>query len=511
LNGDRIWTHFRLARLACLPFCVLGTAVCYLWARDLYGTRAGVLASLIWSLSPSVLAHGQAITPDVGAAALAGWAGYLFWRFLGQPTWGRATFAGLSLGFALLSKLTLLALVVVWPLLAAVYGWRRWRPDGAFFSRTLKVTYVLGLAVYVLNAGYLFEGTGTRLGEFEFRSELLSGVSGPPRATGANRFAETLLGALPLPVPKWYVLGLDFVRQEMETGYATYLLGQWKHGGWWHYYVCVLLFKEPLGTLVLVALAVSATISPSKGGGVPRFSLDELCVLLPGIVLFVLVSSNTGVNRDVRYILPCFPFLFVWAAKAAMFRWNVAPWRAALTAVATGWMVVSSLLASPHYLSYFNELAGGPAGGPRFLLHSNVDWGQDLYLLRDWLRENDPGPVGLAETHIISPAYAGIEDFYRPNRWPAPPEQANEPLSAVGPQPGWYVISANHLYGFPTGLSDWHTKPEWFLDSPSLRYFQMLEPVDRIGFSLYVYHVRIGDANRMRQALGLPPLEEKGR
>ena len=48
-----------------------------------------------------------------------------------------------------------------------------------------------------------------------------------------------------------------------------------------------------------------------------------------------------------------------------------------------GWSIISSLSVYPHSLSYFNELVAGPTGGPKHLIHSNVDWGQDLLFLRN--------------------------------------------------------------------------------------------------------------------------------
>jgi hypothetical protein len=42
------------------------------------------------------------------------------------------------------------------------------------------------------------------------------------------------------------------------------------------------------------------------------------------------------------------------------------------------WMLSSSLWIYPHSLSYFNESIGGPLNGPKHLLGSNVDWGQDM-------------------------------------------------------------------------------------------------------------------------------------
>ncbi len=59
-----------------------------------------------------------------------------------------------------------------------------------------------------------------------------------------------------------------------------------------------------------------------------------------------------------------------------------------LVAASFGWFLASSLWIYPHSLSYFNESIGGPLNGPKHLLGSNVDWGQDWKYLADWTREN---------------------------------------------------------------------------------------------------------------------------
>jgi len=46
------------------------------------------------------------------------------------------------------------------------------------------------------------------------------------------------------------------------------------------------------------------------------------------------------------------------------------------------------LRVSPHYLAFFNELAGGPGSGHRVLVDSNLDWGQDLKGLRNWMSDH---------------------------------------------------------------------------------------------------------------------------
>jgi hypothetical protein len=45
---------------------------------------------------------------------------------------------------------------------------------------------------------------------------------------------------------------------------------------------------------------------------------------------------------------------------------------------------LSVLWHGPHWLSYFNEFVGGPKRGGEWLLVSNLDWGQDLYYLKQW-------------------------------------------------------------------------------------------------------------------------------
>ena len=51
--------------------------------------------------------------------------------------------------------------------------------------------------------------------------------------------------------------------------------------------------------------------------------------------------------------------------------------------------VASTLSVYPHQLAYFNEAAGGPENGHKHLLHSNLDWGQDLLLIRELADDRD--------------------------------------------------------------------------------------------------------------------------
>ncbi|TWF83365.1 hypothetical protein FHX78_11290 [Streptomyces capillispiralis] len=89
-----------------------------------------------------------------------------------------------------------------------------------------------------------------------------------------------------------------------------------------------------------------------------------------------------------------------------------------MTAALVGFVAVSSLRTYPHYLPYSNEAFGGPSKTRLRLHDSNVDWGQDLGLLADRLRERYRGErVWLVYKGSGVPAAYGI-DAADPRRVP---------------------------------------------------------------------------------------------
>ncbi len=187
-------------------------------------------------------------------------------------------------------------------------------------------------------------------------------------------------------------------------------------------------------------------------------------------------------------------------------------------AVVVGVGLVLTALATaaihPHYLAYFNVVSGGPGRGSEHLIDSNLDWGQDLVNLRDWLRENAPGEkVGLAYFGQINPNILILRDegfpwFLAPS---APgalrPMQPIERLEGSPPRlvPGLYAVSASFVRGLPYALYDSSMRvanlyPGWDsrnTDIPAYTYFQELEPVAKVGYSIFVYRVTEEQAARL--------------
>ena len=122
---------------------------------------------------------------------------------------------------------------------------------------------ILLLGLYVLNLGYGFEGSFQKLGDYGFVSETLGGpIEDAERYSpeARNRFEETWLAHLPVPLPKNYVMGIDLQRWDFERKMWSYLRGEWRMGGWWYYYLYALAVKVPLGTWVLVLLAAGVSL-----------------------------------------------------------------------------------------------------------------------------------------------------------------------------------------------------------------------------------------------------------
>lgn len=488
LNGEKAFWYIRVARWACIPFSVLGAYICWKWASELYGEYGGAVAVMLWSFCPNILANGSMITPDCAASSFGITAAFVFRKWLYESTWQHTVAAGCLLGLAQLTKMTWIVLFVIWPLQWIVWRFVFRRPINRkeTISEVLKLTALLVLGIAVLNAGYGFSDCFYRLKDFRFSSSTLSGVQRSQEENPhGNRFVDSSLSNLRIPLPRDYVLGIDTTKRVFELRRPSYLRGEFRDGGWWYYYLYGLAVKLPLGTWLLIGLAGIYAI---RRRSCP--AAEEFLLFVPACLILVFVSTGTGINRHLRYVLPVFPFIFVLLGHlgCALERWEPRFSIPVLAAVA--WSIASSLWVYPHSLSYFNELVGGPRGGHAHLICSNIDWGQDLFYLKRWLDKHaEARPLGLAFYGSFDPTVAGI-------KYQLPPK---------APVPGWFAVSVHLLRGNPSSAPD--GEGGWrVVELGEFSYFLHFEPVAMAGYSIYIYHVSSDDANRVREKLGLPVL-----
>ena len=355
-NGERSIWLFTIARWACIPFSLIGGVCCFLWSRDLWESNfAGLISLFLWCFDPNILAHGELINSDCAAASLGLAACYCFWRWLHQPYWGRAIFAGLVLGLAVLTKATWVILFGLWPLvwvIAELSNRRMTLQSGSqpqiirrvlmsSIRRSCQMLVIFVLGLYVLNLGYGFDGSFSKVKEFTFVSKTLTGLNKPGEM--GNRFAKSWIGEIYLPVPMQFIRGIDLQKREFENDERpSYLRGTWQRGGWWYYYLYGLTVKTPLGSQLAILLAIiSATCRVQSGAGLcssrdPKVSLAQaekighkrvttresalggtyielLTLLLPAFAILVIASIQTQSNHHIRYVLPVLGFAHVFA------------------------------------------------------------------------------------------------------------------------------------------------------------------------------------------------------
>ncbi len=512
VNGKKVFWIFTVTRWACIPFSLLGAWITYRWAKELWGEKSGLMACALWCFDPAILGNGSLVMPDVPAAALGLGAIYVFWHWLRKPTWKRAFWSGIVLGLAEMCKMTLLIYFFLIPILWLLWSisahdprssrWWLWEPA--------MLSAILVTALLMLNLGYCFTGSFKKIGEFRFLSRTLSGRQAADNAIPGNRFVHTWLGQMPAPLPADYLQGIDRQWTDFELGSRSYLHGEWRERGWWYYYLYALAIKMPLGTCTLFLLAVASCFITKESFATWR---DELVLLLPAVALLALISSQTGFSIHSRYSLPILPFSFIWISKVGK-RFPLRHWKfTAAVGVALCWMIGSSLWQYPHSLSYFNESVGGAINGHRYLLDSNIAWGQDLLFLKIWLDSRpEAKPVGLASFGWMHPELVGI-NFNLPPFGPRTPLDASiitNPCQ-LGPRPGWYAIDVNYLHAshWPAaspGLQ-WTMIPTTDLN---YEYFLHFHPVATAGYSIYIYHLTLDDVNPVRRKLGLAELPSSG-
>ncbi len=494
-RGSQATTDMWIARTACIVFALVGALSVFFWARDLYGRRAGLLALALWCFSPNVLAHGSLMTPDAASAAMGILACYAFQQWLRKPQWNLVMASGLCLGLALLTKSTWILLLGLFPVITLC--WDLISPSShtaAFRTRRIAKRVLQQLAIvvaglFVLASGYGYERCFEELGSFEFHSSALAGFDTEGGQRSGNRFRGTWLEHAPIPLPASFLEGIDLQKIDFERDNRAYLGGVWKTGGWWYYYLYAVAVKVPLGTWGLGAIAVAVSFG-RRGLGIRR---EEWVLLAPAVAVFGLASSQTGLNHHMRYVLPAFPFLFVFAGRIA----QCVPWKSPHVRYSTmlllSFAVVSSLAAVPHSLSYFNEAVGGPLRGGEHLVDSNIDWGQDLIHLRNWCdRHRNATPFFLAYWGPMEPGVLGID-------YQVPPDGALV-SSRIGslsveerlPKLGWYAVSLNAVRGHPlkpVRMTNIRGKSGGFPVPDDATYFQYLRPVDHAGYSIMIYHV----------------------
>jgi 4-amino-4-deoxy-L-arabinose transferase-like glycosyltransferase len=439
-NVDRAIPIVLLGRLPILFLGLLLGVIILRFAADLFGANAGLLALTLFAFDPNLIAQSRLSTTDLGLALTMTFAVWRMWAWLKRPSRRNLIILGIATGLAVTTKFTGLLLAPMFLFVALIYPVNSDQTYGRAIVRRVLSLIVVGLITLIVI--WIVYG-------FEIRDGL-------PAAT--------------------YWRGLIKIYTEYSPGlYPTFLLGEVSRASWWYYFPITFLIKTPLPTLLLCLIGIGLTFKQHT------LRRTSAAWLPPALSMATALFSPLTIGY--RHILPILPFVIILAGQAANFKFQVSGFRLrsmqyALPAILIMWLVIGTLSIFPHHLSFFNELIGGPAQADRVLVDSNLDWGQDLPALKEWMSANKVDRVNLAYFGTALPAAYGI------NYWAMPaflhfiigPEvDAYNPYT---PEPGWYAISATSLR---LGLL--------YRDQNLYRYFQNKTPNARAGYSILLYKV----------------------
>jgi hypothetical protein len=361
---------------------------------------------------------------------------------------------GLALAGLVLSKhsgIVLLGIVVFVAFLAACFRRGIFKDEPSLARRGLRWLGHFALAglmvVFAINAIYKFDHTGMTVRDIlaapepqhwvtkSYHGEMLEQRSPLPR----------LPGGLPVPLPYSYLFGLFAVQEQNRGGYPSYFMGEQTHSGSMAYFPVLLVTKDPPALLAL--LLVGGAIfwhsrrkkSPSRAGAKDTFflglSIPSGCFLAVS-GLFLLFIMRSHLNMGVRHGIPIMALASVLSGRAFARAHEVfsGKWLRAVQYIAfTG--VLSTLLASPHYLNYYNLFALGRGSWINVV---GDDWGQDRAAFVRFVKQQGIAPLYYhtqTPTRKLEVDYLGLE--YR------------ELGCKTRPEPGsWAAIHVQYVHRF---------------------------------------------------------------
>jgi len=481
------------------------------WMRRRFGPAAALLALCLYCFDPNLIAHGRYVTTDVPVAVFYFLACALWTDFLLSGQYRDLAAAALAFAVAMVAKFSAILLI---PTFAILYGVRWWQSPQDFPLRRLvrSAAAVFGATFLVVNIVYWPETLRILTGNWPLTT------AGSGAGLGSAPPAAALLARLSSHA---FFRGLFAIIAHNAAGHESYLLGMRSNGGWWYYFPVVFAVKSTMAALIAAAfLAASvswllclrpalALIPPLKAwrsvGPVTRpvrtgqarsklqlpanFTASSLChleraqeacptqqaravpfvwigLLLPPALYFA-ISTTSAINLGVRHLLPVYPFLYAAAVALLAKLSGKRVFRYAMVGLAA-LQIAECASIYPDYLAFFNALSGGPGNGPRYLVDSNIDWGQDVKKLASWLKARGTNRVWIGYFGKAEMRYYGL-DFRNP-----PEALEQEKWNEID---GFVAASVTLLNGV-------------YLPLARLAPLRLREPIAKVGYSIYVYDFR---------------------
>ncbi len=400
----------------------LGTLIFYC-AHKLFGAAAAVIAVAVFTLEPTVLAHGHVVHTDIASAFAYLFVFVALHAYAEAQTFRRVLLLALAASIAVLTKFSLLVVLPVLVLTAILLFVRSARNGKKKIVIHGAVTALF--TIFAVNAAYRLQHPPLEASDLHWVK--LKSTNNFTTITTGIRIASKI-------VPTYYLFGAYNIGIHNEYGHQASLLGMYSERGWWYYFPVAFALKT---TIPFLLISVAALAWAVWRGSKHRETKFWFC--LAPLAVYAALAMSSHINIGIRHLLPAYPFLFI-LAGGLLARLLSSKSKAISVVVVTiifGWMLIEVAGTFPDYMPYMNQFASSHAHW-WYLSDSNVEWGEDNKQLADYLRARAEARVSAAVAGGKSalPQY-GIEyvDLLAPN------------VSRDAPPTRYVAIGASFLNG----------------------------------------------------------------
>lgn len=461
-----LWSRLGMIMLSIL----LGIAL-FFWSKKMWGRKVGLLVLAMFAFYPDILGHSHLVTTDIAAALGYVITLYAFDNLMRNKTTKALIWAGIAFGVAQLLKFS--AFLLFFILLVLVfyrakidqkdnesYWFSFWKLFKLYFW-TCIISVVVVWIVYIPFVWNMSPGIEHEVIERNLTSDQKTLVIRNFLHLFENNPITRAIGH--------YLLGVVLVFVRVAGGNATYIMGHVSDKSISWFFPVAWLIKTPLSIIILFVWSL-LTLAFFRN----KHKQDswQNWILLTPVVVYWAFTLKGSLNIGIRHLMPTIPFMLLFIGKSMkryvsgehITKQAYVVWALVL------FMAVETISYFPQYISYFNVLI--PRGERyKYLVDSSLDWGQDLYRLRDFVNDNN--------IKSIKVDYFGgsVPPYYIP--------ESVEWHSSYGPTTGWLAVSATYfqsskLYGPKEGKWDY----EWL---------ESFEPEAIIGGSILVYNITSED------------------
>lgn len=454
------------------------------WAYEYAGWLGAYAAALLYATSPIILAHGHLVTTDIPVALGITATIYFLQKSIRNKDMKWLVFTALSFAFAVNVKFTGLILIGIIPIVYIFFLKKRSTYPhlrAKHFFTLVLFAIVFTVFLTLLTTNFISDTFSDNSFQSIERMDRASKILNESQGIRKLYIGAYVFGLESIHFPAYpYFNGLLLFLEHSYFGHESFFMGEYSDFGNPWYFPLAFLLKIPLAIIILLFLlilyglrksiimirqnAVQNTYVKSIVKWLSSYTVNG--IVFAGVpILYMLVAMKSHVNLGVRHLIPVFPFVFIGLTRFV--HEDVIRKKFLQYIIGTIFIIgiTTPFIVYPYPLAYYSEIIGGSSNGHKYIMDSNIDWGQNLKHLNLYLTERNNPPVCLNYFGQGNPEHEGIDYLLFPSQEDVELGTNVDCLAAISVQ---LLYDRDNTY-------------EW------LRKYS---PIDIIGYGIYVYDFR---------------------